>query len=402
MLFFSTRFFIVWIILGLLLSYQLPWGGSWSIFSSKDLLVNYLQFQLYLVGLHPSFVLVLQILLLILFFLTIHVLLATCYVFLKNIKWMVGMAVFIFIYTIISFKRVSNHSLFFIYNYMSIHSAFYAFKSVIYPFFLLVFIALICFSLMYFKTLLSNKVFISIIFENTKYIIFVFLCLAGISTIFLYPPSVDYNTWDIFYTRFSGISDQGFSLLNYIFFCTVFIGFAYLIQINFSQLLSESFYYTIIRYGSLFRWYASIILKIIVYTSLFLLLNFMFVIFMGVITGTPVTMHLTVIDSTVSQLIYHFLINGLLQILNYFQIMFIVLWIGKETKYSLTCIGVFIIVALPVVNIFKILPVGLNSLGYLTGNKGDILMVSISLVLYLVLEFIIILYCFRKKEISFY
>ncbi|WP_036218199.1 hypothetical protein [Lysinibacillus sphaericus] len=235
--------------------------------------------------------------------------------------------------------------------------------------------------------------------KNT--VIYIALCLLGV----IFPASgagvQTSNVWDRFYIVFYGFTEQGFSIVSFIYYCIVFLGFVYLFQAHLSIVLTERIYYQLIRYPSLNRWFVQFFKPVMFKGILLLTTLFSVSIISGVMEGKSLRLSLTLEPGgSVPILVYHFFINGFLQLMNYVLIAFIVIWVWKKIEYSLITLGTLMVFSLPILNQKLILPTGLNSLGHVGGSENVIFQISIILLIYLLVEVFIIYYLFKKRGVS--
>lgn len=227
---------------------------------------------------------------------------------------------------------------------------------------------------------------------------------AGIASPYLNPWGKSVTVWDALYLRFYGVSPEGaFSLLSFLFYVVVFMGFVYLFQVYITEYLSGRFYYDAIRYRSLLSLFARLGSKIGLGAVTLLVALIVLTVVVGLTTGQTFEPKITVQpDVNFNQVLYQFLINGWLQIMSGIMIVFITAWLFKEATYSLIAQGVLVLAVLPMVNVGGLLPAGLNSMGYISGQWEDLLRITGVLVVYLLIEFGIIMYLFRQNNIAFY
>lgn len=236
------------------------------------------------------------------------------------------------------------------------------------------------------------------------YLVYALLCLFGIISPFHNPWGESVTVWDTLYLRFYGVSPEaGFSLLSFLFYVVVFMGFVYLFQVYITEYLSGRFYYVAIRSRSLYRLFARLGIQVGVGAAMLLVTLVVLTIVFSLASGQTFEPEVTVhSDVNFNQVLYQFLINGWLQIMSGIMIVFITAWLFKEASYSLIAQGVLVLAALPIINVGNWLPSGLNSMGYVNGKWEDLLRITGVLVIYLIIEVIIVLYLFRKKNIAFH
>lgn len=210
-----------------------------------------------------------------------------------------------------------------------------------------------------------------------------------------------FTVWDKLYFIFYGVTEQGFSITTFFYYCIVYIGIVYMFQIYLSIILTERINYQLIRYRSLYRWFWALIKPIIFGVITLLLLLFCITIMVGILEGKNVEFTLTVVDeSSAPMLIYHFFVNGFLQIMNYILIAFLIIWVWKESEFNLLTLIVLTVTSLPIINSKKWIPSGLNSLGYVNGNEYELYKITCLLLVYLIIEMGIILYLFKKRRVT--
>ncbi|MNB96050.1 hypothetical protein D3C81_287770 [compost metagenome] len=228
------------------------------------------------------------------------------------------------------------------------------------------------------------------------------LCLLGIFSPYLNPWGKSVTVWDTLYLRFYGVSlEGGFTLLSFLYYVVVFMGFVYLFQVYVSEYLSGRFYYVAIRHRSLLHWFASLGIRIALRAAAFLLILFVLTVTISLISGQTLEPKVTVqpgIDF--KQILFQFLLNGWLQIMNGTMIVFITAWLFKDVSYSLIAQGALVLAILPMINVGGWLPAGLNSMGYISGQWEDQLRITGLLAVYLLIEFSVVVYIFGKKNIS--
>lgn len=236
------------------------------------------------------------------------------------------------------------------------------------------------------------------------YIGYGLLCLLGIATPLLNPWEGATTVWDRLYLKFYGVSPYGgFSLLSFLFYSIIYMGFLYQFQLFITDYLSGRFYYTAIRYRSLTRWFIRLGWQMSCKAAWFLVVLAAATVLIGLTLGDSLEPRVTVLSGMpLAQLWVHFFLNGWLQLMNGVLIVFITAWLFKEPYYNLMVLGLLVIAALPVLNAGGWLPAGLNSTAYLSGQWEDLILITVKLVVYLLIELMVISVLFRKKDIAFY
>ncbi|MBM4763483.1 permease [Bacillus sp. B15-48] len=205
---------------------------------------------------------------------------------------------------------------------------------------------------------------------------------------------------DKFFYIFFGGSIEGFNFFNFLSYFILYFGFVYVVQLHLQKVLSQISHYMIIRYKSINRWfwqwYRKVAFSILVYLTILALTSFIIGRLVGGTLGFSTTFESSF--STFDQY-YQFFVNGYLQITFYVLLVFMISWLTAEPFYSLVAIGILSIFMFPGLNLIKVLPVGLNSLGYLTGHFTTYT-ISLLLLLYILLEVGILIYLLNRKDIN--
>lgn len=232
---------------------------------------------------------------------------------------------------------------------------------------------------------------------NTIFFLYLVFCIFGIILMLSSFNEQSTTIWDALFLTFYGVSEYGYSITSFFFYCIIYIGYIYLVQVQLTIILTERLYYQLIRYQSLEKWYLKTFQPIIIRIIILLVMLFSITILFSVLKGKHIEFTFTIVDSTPKNLLYHYFVNGFLQMMNFVLIMFIVMWIWNDNGYNLVTMGAFVICCLPFINQKKLLPSGLNGLGHLSGNNHDIYKITIILFIYLLIELVIISFLFKKK-----
>lgn len=209
------------------------------------------------------------------------------------------------------------------------------------------------------------------------------------------------SVWDNLYHQFYGLSPSGYSIYTYLFFCFIFLGYPFLVQSELIELYNGKIFYILIRYGSYKSWFNSFLLKNIFYSIVFMLFLLSSMVVIGLISGLTLNLEFTLNPSIkVSYLIYHFLVNGSLQVLNYILYFYLMLSFSNKKETLLSLYAGIIILGLPVINQSLLIPIALNSLGYLSPNLTSVLKISLTLICYLTVILTIIYFLIKKNNLT--
>ncbi|MNW47424.1 hypothetical protein D3C74_247530 [compost metagenome] len=237
------------------------------------------------------------------------------------------------------------------------------------------------------------KVAIQIVF-------YALLCFLGISSPILSLLGKSVTVWDSVYLKFYGVaSENTFSLLSYLFYIIVFMGYVYLFQLYITSYVSERLYYIAIRYQTLTRWFMPFGYRIGLGAVVWLIFILFLTIVVGIPYGHTLEMKITVQPNvSVYQVLYQFLVNGWFQIMNGILITFIGAWLFKDGAFSLITIGVLVLTALPMLNVGGWLPSGLNSMGYISSHWEELFRITKVYIVYSLIETGVIIYLLKKVK----
>ena len=171
----------------------------------------------------------------------------------------------------------------------------------------------------------------------------------------------------------------------------------YLFQVNLVKRASGLLYYEVLRYRSYGAWFAKLLLSSITWTSLALICLALTTIGIGYIQGyddlTEINLNRSI---SMGVLLYHFLINGILQMLSYFLFVFIVYWIWNNDTYNLFILGVIIVIGSPFIPTVSYVPIALNSMSYIHLNS-DVWTISGVLMTWIIIQLFVIMVLFKLR-----
>lgn len=209
-----------------------------------------------------------------------------------------------------------------------------------------------------------------------------------------------HTIWDNFYIQFFGVSSTGFSFYTYVFFCIIFLGYPIINQNLLFNVINGEVNYILIRYKSFSTFLKKELIKIILNSFFIILILFLLTTFMSLAMDLEIKNIISVKRNIEPKiLIYQFLVNGFLQIINYCLILFIVICWTKKINYVLLFTGILMVLGLPTININTIFPMALNSLGYVSNDFFLIFIKTFTLLFYIIVELKIIYYLLNKRII---
>ncbi|WJQ13588.1 hypothetical protein QT238_15920 [Geobacillus stearothermophilus] len=383
----------LWVFMSLFMAIGFPYSWSWSEFSKTAHSTNTLDQLVYFFN-KPASVFVAQLFLLLCIFSLLHIVFAVTYVVTKSKNFMLFISVFFFLFSIIGFKLFPNEFAFLSpLSFFSITNGVDAFHSPI-PVYIVV-ITFFCVYIWFLQFLdLNKKVYVHSIKSHIPIFTYFSLCVMGIgATARSLVQSPDVTVWDVFVMSFAGVSADRFAYIPFFFYSVVFFGFVYLIQLLFlSNEIEQLGYYKIIRFKSLSKWFWSWMTKLMGVTVFFLFMLIILSLVLAVCFGAHVSFYMTLLSNPLHEVIYHFFVNGFLQIVFYISLVFIFSWTSKESIYGVVLTSMLMLFMLPSVNSKGIIPVGLNGIVYLADYSPyylTFILVTMNIVSYFIIRYLL-------------
>lgn len=373
-----------------------PLSMAWSSVGTINESGNEILYILQLFLLNPCVALILQVILFLLTLITIQLILCILYAVYKKQSILHLLNALLFVFGIAGFKIFpTSLSIISIPNFLSLFHGLASFGNIITPFVIMIMVFAIFIMLANNIDQKRSNGIKQYFNKNYPLLIYIVLCLAGIWFNMNKYVSEDISIEDIFTGTFIGTTNEMFSLLSFAYYVVVFVGFVYFVQLLLQKYLSEMSFYTMLRYRSMNKWFLSWFPSIL--KSIIILLGSLFVvtISVAVFNGIPLTL-----SDNWLQIIYHFMMNGFLQLLFYVLLVIIVSLFTKDVFKSFITLLVLTVFMLPGFRLNNLFPVGLNSMGYLLEN-ASIYSISLTLVGYIVIEIIVLLILLNKKDYTF-
>lgn len=383
----------IMVIVTSLLLIGVPLEFKWSDFSeidkglpsffSSNVISHYIRF--------PVAFLLLQLTLFFLFFVVVHLLLAILYVFTNNKLYSIICALLLWVMSIVSFKLFPpDHPIIVLPSYFNLVHGVKGFGNLWTPFTIVV----VCLFLLGFVcSKVDKNLRRNVLSFNWEYTIYCFLVLLALSPIIRQKHIQSIQ--DIFITAFYGGSQVGFNFLAFLSYLIIFYGYVYLKTLSLNNELSNLSYYKVLRHGSLIKWIWNCFIPILKSNFFFLLYLFSFVLLVSFLRGGNLN-NTFLLNKSFSLIIYHFFINGYLQLMFYILFAFIVGWYKKNMFYGFISIITLSIFMLPGLNFIKFIPSGFNSMGYLL-DGGSPYNATFILLLYLIVQVSLIYFLINKK-----
>lgn len=390
-------FLLLWIIIVLLVSRGIPIENSWSNYALDNLVPGNYSVVLQRIGLPPLFASFLQCLLLGVFLIFVHVSMAAFCVLSPRIIGLSILALVYFIGSLVSFRMLPERSVWLkVENFMILSSGAYAFPSLVISFIMPIGGIFICYLIVWISK--HRNGFYLWIKDKQAVLAYFFLCLLGILITFIEQVGSFKTLGDYFFSQFFGLSEDGAALIVYLFYCLVFFGAIYLFQYQLNDDTNGSMYYQVIRYRSYDRWFGHLMLKNMFFLGFMLLFWALIIILVGVIQGLAWDVSISVVPRvSIGKLIYQYFVNGLLQMINYWLIVFIVHWVWRSRTSNLMVLGLLIVAGW--LNRTQVLPVGLNGSGWLLSENTNLYFISGKLLFCILIEWMIVVILFRSKKV---
>ncbi|MGZ0084779.1 permease [Caldibacillus thermoamylovorans] len=382
---------IVWGAVSGVLSIGAPHFAGWSRFSKMDAFLSETQILQKLIT-SPFLALLLHLALLVLSVSCFHLLLAILYVKWQYKRIVVFAAVLIWVYAGVSFKLLPPHSLLNLCNYLILHAGVMQFGTI--------WISIVVVTVgMILLILVINLLDLNLKLYNwndyAAILLIVMSLWAGMRG------KEGTTIWDQFLFMFIGGSNQAFYFKPFLCYLILYFGLVYWVQLYLQKELSEMGYYKLLRYQSTSRWFWGWYCKIMLYIGVYLFALALLALFISFLNGFSFDFYVSIERSvTVLKIVYHFFVNGYLQLSFYVLFVFIIAWLSKETFYSFVGVALLSFFMLPHLNNWGIVPSGLNSMSYLL-TDSSVYRISAILALWNVLVIVFLLYVFRKQDLYF-
>lgn len=378
---------IVWLLVAFIMTIGFPFANEWSsgsnLLEPTAIMSQYFDF--------PVLALIYQI---VMFFITTLIILAsvtTIYVFLQSWKWISFVVTILYIFSFVSWKLFpENLAKLSLSNYIAMFQTLNLWETT----FTIPLIAIFSLGLIYLALQFKDmKQIVSFTAFQTGLVVYLYILVLG--TYFM-ADSRSNTVIDLFLLNFFGTSSEGYTLLSYMYYIVVFFGFLYLVQIYLAREFSELSYYKIIRYTSMFKWMGEWFRNILLMTIMYLIFIFILTLTVAYFKGMEFSLRVTVVEEmNFFSLLYHFFINGLLQISIYLLLLITLQIVLKNSSTNLVTIGIFIALLFPG---YKYIPVGLNGYSHLIYGTSP-MTISFYLSLIVLLEGICIFYLLNKKYV---
>lgn len=377
----------VWLLAAFSMSIGFPyaneWGSGSNLIDSTAIMRQYFNF--------PILALLYQI---VMFFITtfiILVVITTIYVFLQSWRWISLFTLILYIYSFVSWKLFPDSlAMLSLSNYIVMFQSLNLFET----FLAIPVIAVFSLGLIYLALKLKDgKPTLILSAFQTGILAFIVVLVIGT---YLMADSRSNTVLDLFLLNFYGTSSKGYTILSYLYYMVVFFGFIYLTQIYLTKELSELSYYKIIRYHSMHKWMGDWFRKIIIMSVFYLVFIFILTLIVAYFKGMEIALRVSIVeDMNFTYLLYHFFVNGLLQLWTYLLLLITLQMVSKSNLTLLFSLGILIALLLPG---YPYIPVGLNSYSHLIYGTSP-MRVSLYLILVILVEGIFISYLLNKKYV---
>lgn len=377
----------VWLLVAFIMTIGFPFVNEWSsgsnLLEPTAIMRQYFDF--------PILALFYQIVMFFIMTLIISASVTTLYVFLQSWRWISFVVAIIYIYSIISWKIFpENLAKLSLSNYVAMFQTLNLWKTT----FIIPLIVIFMLGLIYLALQFKDRKQI-VRFTAFQTGIGVYLSVLVLGTYFM-ADSRSVTVIDLFLLNFFGTSSAGYTFMSYMYYIVVFLGFLYLAQVYLEKEFSELSYYKIIRYNSMFKWMAEWFRNIILMAIMYLFFLFILTLTVAYFKGMEFSLRVTVVeDMNFSSLLYHFFINGLLQISIYLLLLITIQIVFKSSSSNIVATGIFIALLFPG---FKYIPVGLNGYSHLIYGTSP-MTISLYLFLIVLVESICIFYLLNKKYV---
>ncbi|OZV13301.1 hypothetical protein CIW83_05355 [Tissierella sp. P1] len=399
-----NMFFIIWLVVGIILSSDLYDGFSWSQLSQfNNNIVNTKVFSsneitslegLILIAL--SFYIVSLIL---------NLIMIIIYSIFRKRNYLILTSIIIFFMCIIMIRIEQYVDTSFIVNILKFPIYIVATKGVlsfnntwIYLVVLIsIYIMFLCLNSIYSnRKRIKNK-----IGDKWMYLTYAILVIVSMTIQLRAENVLDITILDGIVLSFYGITSENGHFLNLLKYIITFWGVVYFAQISFDRELDGNLYYKIIRYRAVDRWFLHWVKGIIAYLIKALVILFI----CSIMIGYFLVNSKTIIESnmfynvTLLKTLYQFFVNGFLQLLFYILLVSTIAWKTRNTFVGLIGLFFTMVFMLPGVNRYYLAPISLNGLAFAV--EGNIMFRhTIILLIYIVINICILKGMFNRQDIK--
>lgn len=386
----------IWSLVILILLISVPPFLSWSPFSQLNHTLSESQILEKFIGV-PLVALFLQLFLFTATMITIHLVLSVIYVISKSKGIVIAIAISIWLYNVVSF-RFTPENLFFLdlSNYLMLHWGASGFGSIWVP--PLIVVTFFILTLWFISKIDLN---FKVIYKGrVKWSYMIFPVIIGVVLWMNIRAELVETIWDQLIVFFIGGTQNGFNIRNYLTYFIIYIGFIYLTQLYLQKLLREIGYYSLLRYHSANKWFWSWFKTIMIYTFAYLVSLSLISLMISLMSGGSTKLYISLDRSiAIREVLYHFFVNGFLQLTFYILFVFLIAWLYKEAYFSFVGIGILSLFMFPGINTKLIIPYGLNSIGLMLEGYS-IYYISLILCIWNLIIVGILAYIFNKKDID--
>lgn len=397
---FNLLLLVLWNISTLVIAASLDFSWQWSEYSQFEKSGNEILFAYSQTFSSPLLAFSLQF---VLFFLTlalIQLIASIFYCIFQSKRFLNLLLASFMLMAILSFKVLPpSFSFISLPNYLSLFHGIESFNNPITSFVVL----FVVFGVMYFSLPLVGKKFtLTITFSKQYGMIGLFIALVGL---YIVRKAVEYSDQqrtiiDLLVLTFYGTSIEGFNLLSFSFYIITFLGFVYFIQIHLHEQLTQMSHASIIRYRSLGKWILRMFNVIVLKLIAFLLILLAFTLVLAYLTDYRFEWQSAIFpERSLYISLYHFLVNGFLQMIFYIVVVFAISMATLDVMKSFLALLSMSLFMFPGININYYAPVGLNSMGLL-GESQSIFQHSFTLVLFISFTVIFIIFYLRKRDFN--
>lgn len=398
---FTVSMLLLWNTALLSVAIGLPFSLEWSEISKLDRDGNEILFTLSSFFSSPLLAWAGQLLLFFLTLTIIHLLAAMLYVVSKS-KWLLNsFLTLLFILAVLSFSVFPpSFKWISLPNYLSLFHGIASFGHIIIPFGVLGALLLICVGSLW---LIGRDYPVLRIQLKERWPI---LAFSGFTLFALIMKAVQFRgeqltASDYWIVSFFGTTQEGFDMLSFSFYLIVFLGFMYFVQLFLHTQLQEMNYTSIIRHRSMVKWLLGWLTKLFGLILLFLTILMVSVLLIGIAFDYPLIGNsLLFPDISFPPILYHFWVNGFLQLAFYILLVILVSLLTKDVMKSFTVLLGMSIFMFPGVNFNYFFPFGLNSMGLLL-ESTPLLQHSAVLLIYSLVLSAALVYVLRKKDFNF-
>ncbi|TCI62848.1 hypothetical protein [Exiguobacterium sp. SH0S2] len=362
----TAPLFTVLFVLSLFMTIGLPYEGGWSGYTQgiDDVNATSVLQEQFSIPWHP---LPVQLLLLLLFLITVHFSLAGLFFFHQKKGWLYAQTIVTFFFGVFGFKALPEELKFLSpTTYLSVAMTSLSYSSLLVAALVLVFV-IAGQHLVFGQLTTLQRMDWGKWKDYGPYMLYGGLVFLHISYTAMMSSNEITTGSELVTATFIGVNSDYFSYLSLMSYLILFFGATYMSQIRMQRELQEISHYKLIRYKSPHRWFHTIIVREVMFFAVLITCLIGATLLVGQLMRLEFSFG-GVFEHSLPAVVAFLFVSTVFQLLVYTLICFIVTWLLQEAYAVPMVLGVLSILLFPSLNVGW-LPVGMNALVVLESHS---------------------------------